>query len=126
MRVRLFGQWNDKPADAAEGDAFDERTRLMLAWLGGEPVELTPALVAMLREEFIAQERFRETLVRHFASFAEGLSHAATVKQDALELPADPAQQFDAGYRAGAYVSLTSAAQAARKALTEATAEVVL
>jgi hypothetical protein len=123
MIAKLYGNWH-APTAPEEPDRSEYGAKL-LAWLSGEHVEPTPELLAMIREEFVAQDLFRDRLVAHFQRIASDMSGSASQRQDALELPADPAQQFDAGYNAGVYQGYSACAQSVRKAVVEAQAAVM-
>jgi hypothetical protein len=83
----------------------------MIAFLSGEPADLTPELAQDLLTEFRAQDRYRESVTIALRSVAGVIQARAAKLQPELDQPYKQAEQYGAGYRAGAYNEASNAAQ---------------
>lgn len=119
-KFHFFGDWRDP-----KSGELSERGRMLTAFFDGT-AEPSADLLAVLREEMTAHERYRAKLHTRLVQSVRALSIAADSNVAELELPRGPDEQYAAGYHAGLYRAYADATQALGAIDAEATAEVML
>jgi hypothetical protein len=105
MDFKLFGDWR-KP----NSPEMTERGKLLLGFFDGT-AEPTQELLAVMREEWSAQERYRTKLHAGLVRACRALADAAEQNIAELDIARGTDEQYAIGYHSGLYRGYADSAQ---------------